>query len=173
MNTSFHDLCKVTENRDWSVISRYRSVILFMNRRNIWEFQGSLKISLLQGRVEKRRVSLDRMWELSLRRRGFMRSGPQNFVTLRLSSTSLTSSACMVMESKGAWVRGTCCGRVLFSSLTTDCETKYLFNILAFCKSVSAYSLFNARVGTLREDLSSFGICFDVFNIVLNLCFYW
>ena len=93
-----------------------------------------------------------------------MRSGPQNFVTLRLFSTSFTSSACIVMESKGAWVRGTCCGRVLFSSLTTDCETKYLFNILAFCKSVSAYSLFNARVGTLCEDFSSFRICFDVFQ---------
>ena len=31
-----------------------------------------------------------------------MRSGPQDFVTFRLSSSSLTSS--MMIESKGAWV---------------------------------------------------------------------
>ena len=93
-----------------------------------------------------------------------MRSGPQDFVTFRLSSTSLTSSVCIMIESKGAWVRGTWCGRVLFSSLTTDCEAKYLFIMLAFCKSVSAYSLFNARVGILFDDFSSFRICFDVFQ---------
>ena len=61
-----------------------------------------------------------------------------------------------------------------FVFVTNDrCETKYLFNILAFCKSVSSYSLFNARVGTLCEDLSSFRIYFHVSRIDLNLCFRW